>query len=64
MSQDQEKILKAARSAAKAAEPLRLSLLALGNSLLQRQKKVEERKARVEEEMWRGSRVTKHRFSL
>ncbi|WP_315136831.1 hypothetical protein [Achromobacter marplatensis] len=63
MSKDQE-LLKAVRSAAKAAEPLRVSLLELGHTLLRRQKEVEERKTRVEEDMKRGSRLTKHRFSL
>jgi hypothetical protein len=61
---NEKEILKAARAAARAAEPLRLSLLDLGHNLLRRQKEVEERKKRVEEDMKRGSRVTKHRFSL
>lgn len=57
-------LVEAARTAAEKAEPLRRSLVDLGRTLLKRQKEIDQKKARIEEDMKRGGRLTKHRFSL
>jgi hypothetical protein len=64
MKKQSETFVEALLAGESSAERVRDAFRELGQSIVQSQKSLEEKRTKIEREMKDGARVTKHRFHL